>query len=401
MQPGIVTRAPRPRRFAGAPVATAQCATTSDAPRRLHARITRRRCCRRLHTCACLSALDLSQPESAADTAEWPPIDAVPPKVWTLTSLEVLSLKKNLLTELPADVGNLSNLRELDVSENKLSALPTEIGQLAKLRKFDASENEITELPTSIGNLKELTTLIFFKNLLRQLPAEIGGCVSLEEVNFFNNKLIKVPAQLGDLENLDDLNVAGNKLKTLCKTDKWTKLKRLAIMWNTMVMLPSFAPMANLEQLQMNNNMLSSFPAMGNMSKLTLLDANSNPHLEGLPEETELRAMTSLTNVNCRGCSISMVPAAIGDLKALETLNLGKNKLSELPSQLGGCSGLKVLFVDSNALTGLPATLGGCGSLTRINVMDNPLDMSDADQAALIEKLNTITAAQGGWVKGV
>lgn len=341
--------------------------------------------------------LDLGQADDGSSLFE--PLTDVPARVWSITTLTRLNLKKNALEVLPEEIGALEMLRVLDVSENRLSGpLPAALGNLIHLEELDFSENEVTEMPATIGSLKKLSKLIAFKNKMSKLPDAIGECEALSEVNFFNNKLIKVPAKMADLTNLDDLNVAGNKLKTLCKTDNWGKLTRLAIMWNTMVMLPSFAPMTSLEQLQMNNNMLSSFPDMGAMPALTLLDANTNM-MEAMPET--IGQMTSLTNINLRGNAISMVPTGLGELKALDTLNLGKNKIAELPSQLSNCVNLKILFVDDNpALSALPPALAACTKLERVNVMGCPIDSSDAEQAKALEAITKTTEGNGGWLKG-
>lgn len=104
---------------------------------------------------------------------------------------------------------------------------------------------------SEIGRLKKLRRLILFKNALGALPDEIGDCEALEEVNVFNNKLIRLPKTMSKLKNLDDVSLSGNKLKMLPDLSNWTKVTRLAVFWNNLVMVPSFEPMSGLKELQM------------------------------------------------------------------------------------------------------------------------------------------------------
>lgn len=54
----------------------------------------------------------------------------LPPSIWSLENLTVLSLRNNQLTSIPSGIGKLTNLVELNLANNKLRWLPWEILKL-------------------------------------------------------------------------------------------------------------------------------------------------------------------------------------------------------------------------------------------------------------------------------
>ena len=67
--------------------------------------------------------------------------------MYSLVSLEILSLNGNKLEELPVEICYLPSLRELRVCNNNLHSLPLEIGLLQQINKMFLSQNKIKELP--------------------------------------------------------------------------------------------------------------------------------------------------------------------------------------------------------------------------------------------------------------
>ncbi|KAF2499150.1 hypothetical protein BU16DRAFT_614615 [Lophium mytilinum] len=60
-------------------------------------------------------------------------LSVLPPRLWDLEHLTVLSLRSNNLTELPSGVAKLANLRELNIANNKLRYLPWELSRLLRV----------------------------------------------------------------------------------------------------------------------------------------------------------------------------------------------------------------------------------------------------------------------------
>ena len=68
-----------------------------------------------------------------------------------------------------------------------------------------------------------------------------------------------------------------------------------------------------------------------------------------------------------------VVPAGLGDLSALTTLDLSTNSLTgTIPSELGNLSGLEFLSLSSNSLSGqIPEALGGLTDLSHLRLSGN------------------------------
>lgn len=71
---------------------------------------------------------------------------SLPPELWNLGNITVLSLRNNELTELPPSVARLRNLRELNIAGNQLEWLPWELLHLVlpqnrKLLRISLSPN--------------------------------------------------------------------------------------------------------------------------------------------------------------------------------------------------------------------------------------------------------------------
>ncbi|GBG33927.1 Leucine-rich repeat-containing protein 1 [Hondaea fermentalgiana] len=331
-----------------------------------------------------------------------PALAELPSPVLALGSkITELSLKKNGLKEIPAAIGTLTGLTSLDLSENALETLPDEICALSALETLDASENCLTALPENLGNLTSLQTFFLFKNALTKLPDSIGGCAQLSELNLFNNKLIKIPATLAEIEALVDLNLGGNKLKTLPSTKRWINLERLALSWNTIVMLNDFGGMPKLRQLQLNRNQLAEIPddALVGCDDLESVDLSTN-RLTALP--LSLLQCSGIQTLDATSNELSAL-ADCSALRSLKILKLGSNKLVDITeSNLGKCVALETLFLPSNQLAKLPADLTDLVNLSRANVSGNAqtLDRADPETARVVSTLSEQCAQKGGrWIE--
>jgi CCR4-NOT transcription complex subunit 6 len=71
---------------------------------------------------------------------------------------------------------------------------------------------------------------------------------------------------------------------------------------------------------------------------------------------------------------LSVLPAAISNLRQLTVLDATANELTSVPPELGMLSKLKELFLFDNHLTSLPAELGTLYKLEMIGMEGNPLE---------------------------
>ncbi|CBN74748.1 LRR-GTPase of the ROCO family, putative pseudogene [Ectocarpus siliculosus] len=89
--------------------------------------------------------------------------------------------------------------------------------------------------------------------------------------------------------------------------------------------------------------------------------------------------------------NLSAIPPELGNLAALQTLNLGWNQLSgHIPPELGKLGALKTLELSANKLDGhIPPELGKLGALKTLELSANKLD------GTIPEALGKLTALQG------
>ena len=84
------------------------------------------------------------------------------------------------------------------------------------------------------------------------------------------------------------------------------------------------------------------------------------------------------------------VPAEIGRLSALRTLNLGYNQMTSLPAEIGQLTSLTRLDLDDNQLTSVPAVIWQLAALRQLDLSDNQLTSLPAEigQLTALVKLN-------------
>ena len=115
----------------------------------------------------------------------------IPLELGNLLNLETLWLFKNELSgSIPAELGNLSALEDLDLGDNQLTgSIPPELGQLSSLQELGARSNNLSgPIPPELGQLTSLLALSFRENNLSgQLPPGLGNLVNLEELDIYNN----------------------------------------------------------------------------------------------------------------------------------------------------------------------------------------------------------------------
>jgi len=117
-----------------------------------------------------------------------------------------------------------------------------------------------------------------------------------------------------------------------------------------------FADVANLDTLNLEENLLASLPegVFGTLTGLEYLDLSGNA-LTALPDSS-FSGFTALKKLYLQSNWLTTVPEGIfGDMTALDTLWLGGNELETLPDRVfDNLAELKALGLSGNRLSGLP-----------------------------------------------
>ena len=106
-------------------------------------------------------------------------------------------------------------------------------------------------------------------------------------------------------------------------------------------------------------------PSLGDLDALEELDLHTN-RIAALPDT--LGALSRLRVLRVQQNALEGLPAAIGSLAALEELSLGENAITELPPAVGSLAALEELHVNDNPLSRLPDSVGGLSRLRVLNV---------------------------------
>jgi hypothetical protein len=123
--------------------------------------------------------------------------------------------------------------------------------------------------------------------------------------------------------------------------------------------LPSLPPIFDLKplttrliKLSVCDNLLTELPAaIGNLTALQELDLSGNS-LTDVP--AWIKNLVNLRVLNLSGNSLTDVPTWIKNLVNLRALNLSDNSLTNLPAQIKNLTVLQYLYLSKNQLTALP-----------------------------------------------
>ncbi|PIN18797.1 Serine/threonine protein kinase [Handroanthus impetiginosus] len=310
--------------------------------------------------CKDLRSLDLMQNQLSG---------RIPEKISQLEELQLLNLARNQLSgDFPSSLTNISSLVNLNIGTNSLSgAIPSEISRLVNLRFLDLTINNLSgEVPLSIYNMSSLVYLaLASNNLWGELPGDIGiKLPNLLGLNFCFNKFTgKIPWSLHNLTNIKTIRLAHNLLHGNLP--------------------PGLGNLPNLEMYNIGFNSIVSSGQRGldflelltNSTSLNFLAIDFNL-LEGAIPKSIGNLSKVLTKFYMGGNDIyGIMPSSIGELKALELLNLSYSSLSgEIPKEIGSLQELRVLALANNMLSGeLPDSLGNLRLLTKIDLSKNKL----------------------------
>lgn len=190
-------------------------------------------------------------------------------------NIKTLNLSDLGLISIPAKITAFTNLESLILDNNPIPV--NAFGSIAghpKLTNISLSGIQLTQIPSQVSQLTQLASLNLSNNALtEQTTSGLSTLENLAWLSLENNQLAQIPIQITQLKKLQTLNLGRNKISGGTA---------------------ALAGLTNLQQLFLNNNLLSgNIPSefLG-MPKLLMLNLNSN-QLSGdlsdrLPEITHI-----------------------------------------------------------------------------------------------------------------
>lgn len=186
--------------------------------------------------------LAANAPELKSFYADTNQIAIIPKELVLVPNLEVLSLKENIITEIPAEITQATQLRHLSLASNQISGtiykgfgdmpnlailnlasnrlyggIPSELGNSQTLQRIDFSYNTLLggELPESLGNLAATLKHLDLRScsLTGAFPeSSYARLVNLQTFRISTNAITgSLPSFLSSFENIKIIDFAGNK----------------------------------------------------------------------------------------------------------------------------------------------------------------------------------------------
>ncbi|XP_057450618.1 receptor-like protein kinase isoform X2 [Lotus japonicus] len=330
----------------------------------------------------------------------------IPLSVWKIQRLQYLLVYNNSLSgELPLEMTELKQLKNISLFNNQFSGIiPQSLGINSSLVALDFTNNKFTgNLPPNLCFGKKLSLLLMGINQLQgSIPPNVGSCTTLTRVilkqnNFTgplpdfdsnpnlyfmdisNNKINgAIPSGLGSCTNLTNLNLSMNKFTGLIPSElgNLMNLQILSLAHNNLKgPLPfQLSNCAKLEEFDAGFNFLNgSLPSsLQRWMRLSTLILSENHFSGGIP--SFLSGFKLLSELQLGGNMFGgRISGSIGALQSLRYgLNLSSNGLiGDLPAEIGNLNTLQTLDLSQNNLTGSIEVIGELSSLLQINVSYN------------------------------
>lgn len=261
--------------------------------------------------------------------------------------LDHLDLHGNKFTRLPVGLRQLTRLTSLNLARNNLDNLAFDvITQIPTLCALNIAHNNLAqELPESISRLTLLESIDVSSNRIVTLPSTLRELSRLKSLNLSSNRLTSVPFdQLSGLPRLADLAASSNALTGALfpsSVTTMTNLRTLDVSSNAIASLNFSRSLVlpAIVRLDVSKNRLGMFPSIEDWGCLTTLVADENALSEFPRGMTSLK--TKLRSVSLERNSLRDVDEGVGNMSALEVLNLGGNPLRERRLITMGVDGIK------------------------------------------------------------
>jgi Leucine-rich repeat (LRR) protein len=202
--------------------------------------------------------------------------------IMEMTSVRDLKLAKNQLQGyFPPDIKNLSSLEVLDLHENSLTELPDELAYLTSLRTLKVGNNQLTSLPFEALSKLPLRDLSAPKNRLEGtlVPTSVKGLSTLQTLDVAGNALTKLSHDKLELPSLHTLTISVNRIQCLPNVSSWQALLTLSAEDNSIADLPQgLVDLKGIRNIDLAGNNISKLDErVGLMDSLITFRIANNP----------------------------------------------------------------------------------------------------------------------------
>ncbi|KFV49066.1 Negative regulator of reactive oxygen species, partial [Tyto alba] len=271
--------------------------------------------------------------------------DMVSVLVWNLSSLESLSVARNIIMRLDSSVfTNLTHLLELNLEKNYIFEVDQAFEGLQRLQRLNLAYNY---LPCVVEfGLTQLRVLNVSNNVIEWfLALESDDLFELEVLDLSHNRLLFFPV-LPRQSKLHSLLLKDNEMSFYQRLPNGTSLADVTVQF-----LLIDGNSTNVTTVSLWDEICHS-----NLSSLRLLDMSQN-QVWYLPEGF-LAQMPSLTHLKLNQNCLETFHLAEGDpLAMLMELDLSQNQLEELGAEVGAgdvLPNLQLFNLSTNRLRALP-----------------------------------------------
>ncbi|KAI1824486.1 protein phosphatase 2C [Xylaria intraflava] len=295
----------------------------------------------------------------------------LPISISRATRLTLLDVSNNRLEELEhAELARLTGILRLTLANNRLSGLPKDFSAFRSLRVVNLSSNFIDKFPITLCALDCLIYLDVSFNSIGYLPEEIGNLRSLEKFVITNNRLTgSLPSTFGRLANLRELDL---KFNTLTSIDVISELPKLEVLSADHNHISQFVgSFERVRSLKLNANPITKFDIVNPVPTLKLLNL-SNAQLASI--DGAFNNMVNLERLNLDRNYFVSLPSTIGNLRRLEHFSIAHNSVGELPPEIGCLTELRILDVRGNNIRKLPMDIWWANKLETLNASSNVLE---------------------------
>ncbi|KAJ8594115.1 L domain-like protein [Rhizopogon salebrosus TDB-379] len=298
------------------------------------------------------------------------------------------------ITELPKEIGRLTALEHLIFVGKQVTKLPEECRNLVNLRLLDYRRNSISDNSVAYA-LPKLEKLYADHNFVHAIHLCIGPCLSVLDVSHNDITFLTfTPTASPQVSHsLPVLDVSYAKLSSLDTFDfsQLSSLRALHLDHNELRTLPdSLGELSHLRYLSCYDNKLVSYTESSSTLRyqsdrkrdLNRCSPGPSPinicnHIDSCtsPSHGRVRAKIITTERRTEGDGKTSFLGAFLYSQSGQKLELKKEKktLVRLPATVGLLQRLETLDAHNNSLTELPVSLWNCASLMHINVPSNLL----------------------------